>query len=202
VETLQCDGRFFRPGETGDWLPCDALSIVTADGRDATSQCEHSSGRLRLLTNGAIEWVTLGAERRGGLATNVLAVQCEGQDLPGIPSAGPNAPRKNCSDPTYDPDARSWEDLPPAIVVPSSDNCVGYCFRTFVDSVTKKAPRVVRVAIIQEDRSLARATLNRTSRAEWSYLAIDEGRPLRFVCFEKSDGKGGVPHFDDCVQME
>lgn len=202
VETLHCDGRFSRPGETGDWRSCDALSIVTADGYEATGQGEHSSGRLRLLTNGAIEWVTLGAERRGGLATNVLAAQCEGQDLPGIPSAGPNTPRKNCSDPIYDPDTRSWEDLPPAIVAQTSDDCVGYCFRAFIDSVTKKPPRVVRVAIIQEDRSLARATLNRASRAEWSYLAMDEGRPLTFSCFEKSHGKGGVPHFGDCAQME
>jgi hypothetical protein len=117
-------------------------------------------------------------------------------------SGAPKAPRKDCPDPTYAPQSTSWKDLPPAVVASSSDNCVGYCFRAFIDSVTKKAPRVVRVAIIQEKRSLARATLNRTSRAEWSYLASYEGRPLRFACFEKSDGKGGVPHFDDCAQME
>jgi hypothetical protein len=68
--------------------------------------------------------------------------------------------------------------------------------------VTQEAPRVARVAIIEEDRTLGKATLRRGSRPEGLDRAIDEGRPLTFACFEKSFGLGAVPHFDGCVQME
>jgi hypothetical protein len=97
---------------------------------------------------------------------------------------------------------RGRANLSPAKVAASGDHCVGYCFRAFVDSVTQEAPRVARVAIIEEGRTLGKATLRRGARSEGSDRSIDEGRPLTFACFEKAVGLGAVPHFDGCVEME
>jgi hypothetical protein len=220
VETLHCDGRARRthtgnwvekpipPARLGQrergagWVECRGLRIVTADRTSITARRDEPSS-LRFLHDDAVEWVTGdGFEKRSGVAAQARGVQCEDQGLPGMPTASAKEPRKDCVEPTYSPSSRNWKRLWPAKVAASSDRCVGYCFRAFVDSVTQEAPRVARVAIIEEDRTLGKATLRRSSRSEGSDRAIDEGRPLTFACFEKSFGFGAVPHFDGCVQME
>lgn len=218
VETLHCDGRTRRSESQNwvessagveaqirrdygkDWLRCSELSVLTADRVLLSSQPDDSSS-LRILNGDAVEWVTRGATRRATLAAQVLSVQCAGKQIRGVRPARSSKPRKDCAERTYHPNSRSWKRLPAANVVATSDDCVGYCFEAFVDSVTAKKPRLVRVAIIEENGSLGRATLRRSSRSEGSYRGIDEGLPLRFACAEKSAVNGAVPHFDDCAQM-
>ncbi|MGD8825877.1 MAG: hypothetical protein PVI24_12905, partial [Myxococcales bacterium] len=195
VETLHCDGRARRT-HTGNWVEkaipparrvqrergagwveCRGLRIVTADGTSITARGDEPSS-LRFVRDDAVEWVTGdGFEKRSGVAAQARGVRCEGQELPGMPRASDKEPRRDCAEPTYNPSSRNWKRLSPAKVAASSDHCVGYCFRAFVDSVTEEAPRVARVAIIEEDRTLGKATLRRGTRLEGSDRAIDEGRP-------------------------
>ncbi len=198
-ETLLCD----RDGQTevgNDWLWCSDLVVVAANGLYVTGQGEHQGG-VRMLKNDVIEWTT-SSEGRGGLAAHVSGVRCHGQSLPGVPRVSSRKPRHDCSDPNYQPGLNHWKRLPPADVAQTSDGCVGYCFRAFIDSTAKESPDVVRVAILDEGSALARATLSRSVVA--ASTDTEEGRrePLRFACFDKSDGSGVAPHFDDCVQME
>ena len=220
VETLHCDARkgsiqtgnwverpipptrWIQRERGAGWVQCSALSLLTADRTRMAAHGDDPSS-FRILHDDAVEWVTgAGFSKRGGLATQVSEVQCEGQKLPRMRRASSKKPRKDCVERTHNPSWKNWTRLPPAKVAASTDNCVGYCFRGFVDSLTRENPRVARVAVIGEQGTFGKATLRRTIKAEESDRAIDERRPLTFKCFEKSVGKGAVPHFDDCVQME
>jgi hypothetical protein len=86
----------------------------------------------------------------------------------------------DCSDPTYEPDGRSWEQLQPAVVEQSSDGCVGFCFNAIVDSESEENERVARVVVVGEDGALTRGIVDRR----------------RVV----ADG-AAAPRFESCVQM-
>lgn len=199
AETLLCD-RDDRTAAGNDWLWCSDLVVVAANGRYVTGPGEHQGG-IRMLKDDVIEWTT-SAEGRGGLAARVSGVRCEGQDLPGVPTVSSKKRRHECSDPDYQTGLKRWKRLPPADVAQTSDGCVGYCFRAFVDSVETEAPGVVRVAVLDGSSALARATLNRSVVSTRSDVEDGQRKPLRFACFDKSDDSGVAPHFDDCVQME
>jgi hypothetical protein len=107
----------------------------------------------------------------------------------------------DCSDPTYEPDGRSWEQLAPAFVEQSSDGCVGYCFNAIMDSKSEEHERVARVVILEEDGALTRGTVDLSRVSEGARIAAQEGEPVRFACFDSFDDAGTGPRFEDCVQM-
>jgi hypothetical protein len=119
------------------------------------------------------------------------------------PDAGPAAtgPNEDCSDPTYEPDGRSWDQLLPATPVQSSDNCVGYCFNAIVESESDENGRVARVVILEEDGALTRGTVHRSHVSGGARIAAQEGEPVRFACFDSFDDAGTAARFEDCVQM-
>ena len=104
-----------------------------------------------------------------------------------------------CVAPTYEPDGRRWDELPPANIEQSSDGCVGFCFNAVVDGA--ESERVARVVILEEDGVLRRAIVERHEVRDISDFGAAEGSPLRFACFWRDDSQGRTPHFTSCAEM-
>lgn len=107
----------------------------------------------------------------------------------------------DCSDPTYAPDGRSWEELPAAALEQSSDNCVGFCFNAVVESESEENSRIARVRVVGEDGALTRGVVDRSRVLTNSHVAVQDGEPVRFACYDRVEGPRGATRFDDCVQM-
>ena len=107
----------------------------------------------------------------------------------------------NCSAPTYEPDGRSWDQLAPAVVVQSSDGCVGFCFNAIVDSESEENERVARVVVLGEDGALTRGFVDRRRVSRSGAMAAEDGEPVRFACFDSFADGAPAPRFEDCVQM-
>jgi hypothetical protein len=107
----------------------------------------------------------------------------------------------NCSAPTYEPGGRSWDQLQPAVVVQSSDGCVGYCFNAIVDSESEENERVARVVVLGEDGALTRGIVDRRRVVGGAAMAAEDGEPVRFACFDSFADGAAAPRFESCVQM-
>ena len=110
-------------------------------------------------------------------------------------------PAENCSVPEYELDGRTWEQLPAAVLEQSSDNCVGFCFNAVVESADDESSRIARIIMVGEDGALTRGVVERSRVLNNSRSAADEGTPVRFACFDRTEDSEGTTRFDDCVQM-
>ena len=105
-------------------------------------------------------------------------------------------PRKSSDSWNSDPRTRDWNELPPARVMKSSDDCIGYCFEASIHSVSDADRHLARVVIAGNGGEPARALVHRRR----PYGAFPDTSPVRFTCFDKSYVEG-VPRLYDCNQM-
>ena len=108
-------------------------------------------------------------------------------------------PDDQCTAPTYEPDGRRWDELPPANVEQSSDDCIGFCFNAVVDGEERDG--IARVVILEDAAVLTRGIVQRTKIWGNSDLDAAGGVPLRFACFTSIDDGGRAPRFEQCAQM-